>query len=240
MFGRSKATIDFLADWQISAALMEIISEARQRLTLVSPYNRHWGHLRREIVAAQQRGVDVTVYYRADEPSPVVGHDSFTAVPIKMLHAKIYANESTALVASMNLHETSALSSRDVGLLVRDARLRREIDAFIRSLWDSLEPETSSRAAAAAGTNGSNGSTSRLHTVESANDIADVMDIGGFCIECSNPLTFDPNKPLCPSCYARYGRTGLHRICHGCGESQRTMLNDPLCRSCVAEHSDTV
>ncbi len=230
MFKRSKASIDFLADWQISSALMQIVSEARQRLTLVSPYNRHWGHLRREILAAQQRGVEVTVYYRADEQSPFAEHDSITAVPVRMLHAKIYANESTALVSSMNLIEASAMYSRDVGLLVRDAALRREIDAFIRSLWDNVDTETPPRTAS----NGS-GSASRLHRVSTANDIAEVIDIAGFCIECAVEVSFDTGKPLCPQCYSRHGRNGIHRVCHQCGESHRTLLNEPLCRACAAE-----
>jgi len=230
MFGRSKASIEFLADWQISAALMQIINEARQRLTLVSPYNRHWGHLRREVTAAQQRGVEVTMYYRADEPSPLAENDSVTAVPIRMLHAKIYANETAALVTSMNLLESSAMYSRDVGLLVRDAELRREIDGFIRSLWDSVETDASKGVSASA-----NGSTTRAHRVSNANDIAQVIDIGGFCIECGSPLSFDPGKPLCPQCYARHGRNGVHRVCHKCGESHRTLLNEPLCRECAAE-----
>jgi hypothetical protein len=235
MFGRSKASIDFLADWQISAALMRIISEAKQRLTLVSPYNRHWGHLRREVAAAQQRGIDVTVFYRSDEASPVADNDSITAIPIRMLHAKIYANETAALITSMNLVETSAMYSRDVGLLVQDAKLRREIDGFIRSLWDSVDTEAPGGTAASG-----NGSTARLHRVSTATDIARVIDIGGFCIECGNALTFDPEKPLCPQCYSRHGRHGVHRICHKCGESHRALLNEPLCRVCAAEQPTSV
>ena len=234
MFGRSKASIDFLADWQISAALMQIIGDARQRLTLVSPYNRHWGHLRREIAAAQQRGVDVTVYYRADEPNPVAERDSITAVPVRMLHAKIYANETTALVASMNLLEASAMYSRDVGLLVRDAALRREIDVFIRSLWDSVETDAPPRTSAANANDNGNGAT-RLHRVETPEDIARVIDINGFCIECGAAISFDSAKPLCPQCYSRHGRNGVHNICHNCGQPHRTVLNEPFCLSCAAE-----
>lgn len=231
MFSRSKVSIEFLADWQINGALMQVISEARQRLTLVSPYNRHWGHLRREIAAAEQRGVDVTVFYRADEPSPLPEHDSITAVPIKMLHAKIYANETSALVTSMNLLESSAMYSRDVGLLVKDAALRREIDGFIRTLWDSVDADSSPAVAGAR----ANGNSARLHRVSNANDIAQVIDIGGFCIECGSPVSFDPGKPLCPQCYSRHGRNGAHRLCHKCGEPHRTLLNEPLCRDCAAQ-----
>ena len=43
MFGRSGAAVEFLADWQIGDALLRVIAQARQQLTLVSPYNKHWG-----------------------------------------------------------------------------------------------------------------------------------------------------------------------------------------------------
>lgn len=94
MFGRSENAVEFLADWQISDAVLRVITQARQRLTLVSPYNKHWGHLKREVAAAHNRGVAVTICYRADEPSPLVDYDDITGVPVRMLHAKIYASEA--------------------------------------------------------------------------------------------------------------------------------------------------
>ena len=69
MFGRSGTAIEFLTDWQIGDGLLRIVREARQQLTLVSPYNRHWGHLKREVEAARRRGVAVTAYYRAEDPA---------------------------------------------------------------------------------------------------------------------------------------------------------------------------
>ena len=231
MFRRSKSSIDFLADWEISSALLKIIGDARQRLTLVSPFNKHWGHLRRAIASAEQRGVDVTVYYRADEANPMAEHPSITAVPVRMLHAKIYANETTALISSMNLVETSALYSRDVGILVTDPALRRQIDGFVRSLWDSVDTESPPGSSA----NNGHGNATRMHRVSTAADIAAVLDIEGHCIECGANISFDPDKPLCFQCYSRHGRTGVHNVCHKCNDSHRTLLNEPFCRVCAAE-----
>ena len=214
---------------------MQIISEAKQRLTLVSPYNRYWGHLRREIMGAQQRGVEVTVYYRADEQSPLasplIWHDSIKVVPVRMLHAKIYANESVALISSMNLLESSAMYSRDVGLLIRDAKLRREIDGYVQSLTESADADLPLNMGAAAG----NGATVRKVEAATATDIARVIEVSGFCIECRTLISFDLNKPLCLPCYTEFGRTGTHKHCHKCSESHRTLLNEPLCRVCAAE-----
>lgn len=137
MFGRSGTAIEFLTDWQIGDGLLRIVREARQQLTLVSPYNRHWGHLKREVEAAQRRGVAVAAYYRAEDPAHAPEYEGASITPVRMLHAKIYANEKVALVATMNLVETSAAYSREVGLLVRDPKLRREIDEYVQSLADA-------------------------------------------------------------------------------------------------------
>ena len=235
MFGRSRNSVEFLADWQIGEALLRIVAQARRQLVLVSPYNKHWGHLKREVVSAYSRGVAVSIYYRDGEPNPVAEYDGLTGVPIPMLHAKIYANEQAALVTSMNLVETSANHSREIGFLVRDAKLRQEISDYIGSLSENVTTRASSGIAGTT-TNGS----ARSPHVETASDIIDVINDTGFCIECRNLLTFDPNKPLCPSCYSRYGRNSVHQHCHNCGSNHSTLLNQPLCPTCAATQSPRV
>ena len=227
MFGRSGRAVELLTDWQIGDALMRIVAQAQQRLTLVSPYNKHWGHLKREVAAAQGRGVPVTIYYRADESSPMAEYDGVTAIPVRMLHAKIYANETTALVSTMNLLETSAMYSRDVGLLLRDPKLRHEIDEYVKSLANDAAAEPLAWGGGAT----RNGAAARQQ-VRTASDIARVIETSGFCIECGTAKDFDLDKPLCISCYTRYGRNGTHKLCHRCGEPHPAQLNQPLCPAC--------
>ena len=237
MFGRSGAAVEFLADWQIGDALLRIIAEARQRLTLASPYNRHWGHLKREVAAAQQRGVAVTIYYRADEPGPGDDYEGVTATAVRMLHAKIYANERVALVSTMNLVESSAMYSRDVGMLVRDAKLRKEIDGYLELLAADADAASAPAAVSAAGIGarpGVGGGPRRQ--VQTPADIVKVINGSGagagFCIECGTAKDFDPVKPMCLVCYNHHGRNGTHKVCHRCGEGHPAQVNEPLCRSC--------
>ena len=250
MFRRSGVGVEFLADWQVGDALLRIVAQARERLTLVSPYNRHWGHLKREVAAARQRGVAVTIYYRADEPGPLaqldrvtvdratadgvavngVAGDSVTAVPVRMLHAKIYANESVALITTMNLVETSAMYSREVGLLIGDAKLRRQVDDYIKSLHDDAvaeapQPDAPMPEGRTAYRNGAG----RVPTAAIAEAPA---KSSGFCIECGDAKGFEPERPLCAPCYGRFGRNGAHRVCHRCGEPHPAQLNEPLCQAC--------
>ena len=255
MFRRSGVGVEFLADWQVGDALLRIVAQARERLALVSPYNRHWGHLKREVASARQRGVAVTIYYRADEPDPLgqldrgtvdrgtgdrvtmdgaavrgATGDSITAVPVRMLHAKIYANESVALITTMNLVETSAMYSREVGLLIADAKLRRQVDDYIKSLHDDAvaeapQPDAPIPEGRMAYRNGAG----RVPTGAIAEAPA---KLPGFCIECGDAKGFEPERPLCAPCYGRFGRNGAHRVCHRCGEPHPAQLNEPLCQAC--------
>ena len=243
MFRRSRESIEFLADWQIQEALMRVITQAKRRLVLVSPYNQHWGHLKREIAAAQERGVMVTFYYRTDESSPMAEYDGVTSVGVRMLHAKIYVNESVALITTMNLVETSASHSREVGLLIKDSQLRREVDEYIRSLADadSIPDRAGWPGASTAANNHVNRNAHRQRrpqspaTVRTANDIVRHIANSGYCIECGNPINFTIERPLCSQCYSRYGRNGTHKICHQCGEPHQSKLSEPLCPVCHRE-----
>ena len=245
MLRRSGGGVEFLADWQVGDALLRIVAQARQRLTLVSPYNRHWGHLKREVTAARQRGVAVTIYYRADEPGPLgqpdraaadeAAADSVTVVPVRMLHAKIYANESVALVTTMNLLETSAMYSREVGLLIADAKLRRQVDDYIKSLHADAAVEAPKPDVPIPGAPIPEGRTAYRNgagRVPVAGIAETASKSSGFCIECGDAKGFEPERPLCIPCYARFGRKGAHRLCHRCGEPHPAQLNEPLCQPC--------
>ena len=174
MFGRSGAAVEFLADWQIGDALLRVIAQARQQLTLVSPYNKHWGHLKREVAAAQQRGVAVTIYYRADEPGPLAEYAGVTVIPVRMLHAKIYANESVTLVTTMNLLETSAMYSPRSGA----AAYRRQTAPGGWRLHQSPGGR-SGRAGIGRGAGGASGATERRSP--DAGNAGDIPDGDGNC-----------------------------------------------------------
>ena len=143
-----------------------------------------------------------------------------------MLHAKIYANEKVALVTTMNLVETSAAYSREVGLLVRDPKLRREIDEYVQSLADAAGAD---QAIAPSGPVPQRAvARPAIATVQTPTDIAQVIAVSGFCIECGTTKEFDERRPLCGSCFGRYGRSSTHKICHRCGEEYPARVSDPV------------
>ena len=237
MFGRSRKSIEFLMDWQIADSLLRIIAEARRQITLVSPYNKHWGHLKRELEAAQNRGVNIIMYYRSDEANPVADYNGIDGIPVRMLHSKIYSNEKTTLLTTMNLLETSAAYSREVGLLIRDADLRREIDSYIKTLVDSQSRVQRTNRTATTATPGNNRETSARQQVNApqandANEIAAFLDNLGFCIECRDRKPMDRTKPLCLDCFKSFRTHGTHKHCHQCGDSAPTQIHQPFCTTC--------
>lgn len=263
MFGGSGKGVQLLTDWQIGDALLRIVSEARLRLVLVSPYNKHWGHLRREIAMAGERGVQVSMYYRADEANPLTDYgegEGISGVAVRMLHAKIYANENAALVTTMNLLDSSAMYSREIGLLIREVKLRREVDRYIQALAGAevvpgtgategnrsggVRPAASAGTAPLAGTGAAPGTGAAggsrnggvrpgaSGTSRTATAIAEYINASGFCIKCGEAKGFEPERPLCAPCYSRHGRVGVHQVCHRCGSAAATQVAQPFCEAC--------
>ena len=219
--------VKFLADWQVSETLMRIISDATKSITLVSPFNRHWGHLAREIFDAHDRGVDITIYHHANEANPLAECVGITAVPVQRLSAKIYANEMMSLVCTMNLDYGTAVNAHHAGILVLDPDIRSEIDAYILGLpkFAISEPSVNSRTTYTP-------FDTPVQQVETPTDIAKIVSVDGFCIECGKPIALDTAKPLCPTCYARHRRIGKHKCCHACGIAATTRVTQPLCMVC--------
>ena len=86
---------------------------------------------------ARKRGVKINRYYHQDKKDPADHFGGINSYPVADLHAKIYANENTVLVTSGNLNWGSWNQNREVGLLVRDAALVREVRDYVENLGES-------------------------------------------------------------------------------------------------------
>ena len=54
------------------------------------------------------------------------------------LHAKIYMNEKTVFISSMNLQEHSAMNSHEVGLIVKDQKDKKAIYDYVNCIYSLL------------------------------------------------------------------------------------------------------
>ena len=122
---------------EIGEAVINLIREARQRITLVSPFNdSRVVDLVDELNKARRKGVKIVMYYQKSErknQDPAQFYPGVESRPVDQLHAKIYANESTVLITSYNLTGKS-LYSKEAGLLIQDDRLVREVDSYIQTM----------------------------------------------------------------------------------------------------------
>ncbi len=128
--------MDFIPPAEISGKIMTLIDQADKELILVSPFNKigKWGKLTTRIKSALKRGVTIHWYVREGAKNNDL--DQIEAlgiqpIPVKNLHAKLYLNESHAVVSSMNLHQFSDSSSIDIGYWVDETNKLEELKTFI-------------------------------------------------------------------------------------------------------------
>jgi phosphatidylserine/phosphatidylglycerophosphate/cardiolipin synthase-like enzyme len=212
----------FLTTKQIAGEIERVIREARVSILLISPYLRidamYFGRLRE----APKRGVNCRVVFRKGKEDSH-GVTSLAELPdislfsLERLHAKCYLNESTAILTSMNLYESSEHNNREMGLVLE----RREHAAVYEEILSECESIV--------------GAASRYSTTRSWSQQGRPEDVG-YCIRCKQSLDLDTSRPLCSHCYnewARYQNEDYtERFCHGCGRPEPTSMARPLCISC--------
>jgi len=214
----------FATDEDVPGRILSVLRDARKYAILVSPYLGLWGHLEDAITIAVRNGVDVTVVLR-NEPEVVNSKDvdwlldnGVKVDVVEDLHAKVYINESTVVLSSMNLTRGSTQKSLDFAIVLQPSPLaeaaREYVDRTIMPLADEVRPA---------------GKVTKF-----INRIADA--IRGCCIRCARPIPKNADKPLCDDCYdkwARYGNADFQeKVCHSCGQTASTSYAKPLCATC--------
>ena len=242
MFSESRSRI--LIDDAVEDAVLDLIRKASEYVTLVSPYNRVWRHLQDAIREALQRGISVTVVYRQDKDNDgnkylaswLLGEGG-QAYEVEWLHAKIYLNESSLLVTSMNLLESSSKNSWEVGVRIDDHNEREALLSYVDKLIERGRLVTSAVAGAvrerpALARTSPQGRAGQ----RSAAARPKAMKAPGHCIRCGKDIAFNASKPLCPTDYKqweKYQRGNYQeKYCHKCGKEYTTTFDKPLCLPC--------
>ncbi|MBY0478979.1 MAG: hypothetical protein K2Q24_15130 [Chitinophagaceae bacterium] len=120
---------------EISGKIMTLIESAKEKVIIVSPYNRidSWTKLTNRIKEAKNKGVKFEWFIRknVDGNYREVADIGITPIEIENLHCKIYLNEKTAIVTSMNLHYYSDTNSIDIGYCTTNENEYLEIVDFV-------------------------------------------------------------------------------------------------------------
>lgn len=117
--------MELIKPLEISGKIMTLIEESEKKLVLVSPYVKvgKWYKFKNTIAKALERGVEIEFYIRADEKDgsskDEVHELGITPISVPNLHAKLYLNETQAIVTSLNLLFSSDTSSLEIGYITQ-------------------------------------------------------------------------------------------------------------------------
>jgi phosphatidylserine/phosphatidylglycerophosphate/cardiolipin synthase-like enzyme len=131
---------EFLTTHGTAFQLERIINGARAALILVSPYLRLSKTLLERLQDASRRGVRITLIYgksslARDEEAALSQLNRLSIHYFENLHAKCYANEEHLVITSMNLHEFSEKTNREMGVLFsKNEQVYRDAMAEIQSI----------------------------------------------------------------------------------------------------------
>jgi len=232
--------VKFLTTNGVSAALDDLIKTSKQRLYLISPYLQISKNLRgllKEVDA--QPIIDIILVCRKDakwSPDDIsFFQEQLRNVKIRSLeglHAKIYMNEHSALVTSMNLYQHSQQQNREVGLLYTidaDKNIYEEIFNEVKRIINDGEPLQYKVTVEKSPIVSKSIETSKKPHTSSSID-------NGHCIRCGVKMEFNPSRPLCSKCYPIWAKYSdpeyTEKYCHICGKESQQSYSKPVCYSC--------
>lgn len=228
--------MEILRTHQISAAVIDIIEGTKEHCYLITPYLRSWPILERTFAKASELGTKLTFIVRSDPKTEKAVMTmnrkyGFEVIVLERLHTKLYLNEKTAVVSSMNLYDSSNEYNYELALRIRNhhqvRQFRKEIvEQDLLALTPKLhlpgafQAEIEARAKAAA-------------------EFREEMKRRGFCVNCAEKLEFDqsgsivsPRIVRCRPCWNMAPWIEEEfcwpiKFCHYCGESLQSVLTQP-------------
>jgi hypothetical protein len=140
---------NILGTTKISFEIEELLESAYQYLVFVSPYLKINQRLKVKLSDTFERVEKVFFLYRSGQVSKqeldwLQSFPNLTLYGLKDLHAKIYINQSSAIISSMNLYEYSQINNHEIGIKLRSPGqdfedLLKEIRIMIQSEHDVTE-----------------------------------------------------------------------------------------------------
>ncbi len=134
----------FLKTTGLNYVLEEIITTAKERLVLISPYLKLNARIKELLSDGYRPDLDIRILYGKKElEAPerqwlsLVPHIQTSFCP--NLHAKCYLNESICILTSLNLHLFSQQNNNEMGVMIKRATdhqlyadISAEVDRLIR------------------------------------------------------------------------------------------------------------
>jgi phosphatidylserine/phosphatidylglycerophosphate/cardiolipin synthase-like enzyme len=221
---------DFLTTSGTTTCIEELITKAKKRIVLISPYLKWSQILFERLVEADRRGVKIVIVFgkedlRTEQRQRINQLANLSLYYYENLHAKCYFNELQLVVSSMNLHEFSERNNREMSVRVwASDRVYKDAVAEAESIIQAAE--------LAQGEHVSVASRERAR----ANEARAIDCTGGHCIRCKKSIPLDKERPFCFECFAIWAGWENwdfeERFCHVCGSGANTSRRYPLCSDC--------
>jgi phosphatidylserine/phosphatidylglycerophosphate/cardiolipin synthase-like enzyme len=216
----------FLTTLETSAKIEKIIRQAKEELTLITPYLKLTQIFHDRLVDAGSRNIKIKLIYGKEELNPedlerLNELKNLELYFCENLHAKCYFNENLMVISSMNLHEFSQTNNREMGVQIKleeDAALFNDAKNEAISIIKASVKETSE---------------SKISNLE---ENKEKYQDKGYCIRCKTEIDFNPQRPLCRLCYNVWIKFAepyyQEKFCHKCGREFATTYAHPLCKIC--------
>ena len=232
----SGRSTELMTDGKIYSEIRETIASAKVRLFICSPYVDPTDDLIRQVEsAARDREVDVSLYFREDKLAEYRGtvwfkrfHDAgIELMVVDRLHSKIYVNEKSALVTSMNFTRSSGENSLETGVVFDSSAgdLADQLFGYYEFLEGQSKPANGGRSTKPR--TGWRRPTSPEPKRTCASD-------SSHCIGCGTSIPSQKDRPFCRSCYSSSDKhkTSPQKHCFGCGKATKVSFERPFCPEC--------
>lgn len=215
----------FLNTRKAVSEIEDLIKDADQRLTLISPFLKISKDFRELLDYRNKKDKITTVIFGKQElnPDEMKFLQGLRFVILKYneyLHAKCYLNDNKMVITSLNLYEFSMANNKEMGVLI-DRNDPNDIQLFDDALKEvEFIDQTSQRFDFGSLQTKASQYDSRLGT--------------GFCIRTGQPIPFDIEKPMTYDAFRTWDDFGNpdypERFCHFSGEPSNgeTSMRQPI------------
>ena len=241
---------NILLTHQIPGKIIEIIQESTEYCFLVTPYFQPWPILERELEKSAKDNKKLIFIFRNQEDaiqrfSYLNEEYGYDVIFLERLHTKLYLNEKTSLITSMNLYDSSKENNFEIGYCFEGRQYSKDLkkqiidDDILKNNPYILqgryfnELEEKQREAQFKGENNFYNNTSFGYQKNT-----------GKCIRCGTTIQYNESKPLCKDCFDEWSRFGnpeyRERYCHKCGKQDNwsvITIANPLCQECKSKFS---
>ncbi len=226
----------------ISAALEELIREARERLYIISPYLKLSDNVKELLNDKEREKSEVRIIFGKQElnPTEMSFLQNLKHVRLyfyKNLHAKCYLNEKKLIISSMNLYEFSQQNNREMGVLIErendgDKQVYedawRDIESILNNATDFAYIEAPKEVEKIKDEPLKHASLPKIE-IKRTHDIQT-----GYCIRTGISIPFNVEKPMGYEAYKSWSKFNdpnyPEKFCHFSGEQSNgeTSVNKPI------------